>query len=359
MFEVIGFMVRESEADGVAFSWSEYLLFNPYRGFRWLTEYQGHWISAKTASGTPKKDSRGKGEAVTYLGESFRHFQTAKARVAYVVGEFPWRVGVGETAVVEDYINPPQILSCERTADERTWSIGEYVEAESLWKAFGLPGAPPPRQGVGVAQPSPFAAHARSVLLLLATFVGATLAIQTLFAFLSQNKLVYTNRFTYERAKGTAALVTEPFDLTGRRSNVQVEIDTDLSNNWAYFNLALINEETGSAINFGREISYYFGRDGGESWSEGSRRDRVYLPAVASGRYYLLIEPESSATRMRYTTRVRRDVPRSSYLVWTMALLVLPPVLFWYRKRRFEYTRWLESDHPMKPLVGTESDDDD
>src|SRR6185369_14517348 len=42
-FEVIGFLRRNIKVEGVAYRWSEYLLFNPYIGFRWLTEYNGHW----------------------------------------------------------------------------------------------------------------------------------------------------------------------------------------------------------------------------------------------------------------------------------------------------------------------------
>ena len=38
-WEVIGFQTRWAEGD----SWDEYLLFNPYKGFRYLTEYSGHW----------------------------------------------------------------------------------------------------------------------------------------------------------------------------------------------------------------------------------------------------------------------------------------------------------------------------
>jgi len=42
-YEAIGFQVRTITADGVDYSWAEYLLFNPYKGFRYLTEYHGHW----------------------------------------------------------------------------------------------------------------------------------------------------------------------------------------------------------------------------------------------------------------------------------------------------------------------------
>ena len=47
-YEVIGFQVREVEAGGDTWSWNEYLLFNPCTGFRYLTDYQGHWNFVRT-----------------------------------------------------------------------------------------------------------------------------------------------------------------------------------------------------------------------------------------------------------------------------------------------------------------------
>jgi len=37
MWEVIGFQVRTIRVQGIDYSWGEYLLFNPYEGFRYLT----------------------------------------------------------------------------------------------------------------------------------------------------------------------------------------------------------------------------------------------------------------------------------------------------------------------------------
>src|SRR4051812_28505798 len=40
LWEVIGFVSRTT---GGIYAWREYLLYNPYKGYRWLTEYEGHW----------------------------------------------------------------------------------------------------------------------------------------------------------------------------------------------------------------------------------------------------------------------------------------------------------------------------
>jgi hypothetical protein len=337
-------MVRRTVIDKLPYTWGEYLLYNPSLGFRWLTEYAGHWTLTKTASATPKR--HGDRATVAYLGTEFRHFQTAKAEVTYVVGEFPWQVRVGQTAVVADYVDPPLILSSETTEHETTWSIGDYVEGARVWQAFALEGPPPAARGVGAVQPSPFDAHRSNVFWLFVAFVTLAVAVQLLFAIFSQHRLVFERGFEYRPGAATNAVVTDPFPLTGRRSNVALEIETSLLNNWAYFNLALINQGTGTALRFGREVSFYRGRDSDGDWTEGSAADRVVLPSVMSGTYYLLIEPEPRPQPMRYVVRVRRDVPQTGYLWIALVVLAIPPVIFWYRRHAFEYRRWQESDHP-------------
>lgn len=352
-YEVIGFLVRETVIAGETFHWREYLLYNPALGYRWLTEYAGHWTLTKTASGAPKLGDN----TVSYLNATYRHFQTATAKIAYVIGEFPWRVSVGEKTKVEDYVDPPRILSYEKTANDTTWSIGEYIDGRRVWEAFALRGDPPAPSGVGAAQPSPFAAHTRRVWLLLVAFVTVAILVHLAFAVFSQRRVVYAGHHAYRRG-APSAVVTEPFELTGRRSNVVVQVTTDLRNSWAHFNLALVNVETGAALDFGREVAYYTGHDSDGSWSEGGPSDSVYLPSVTSGRYYLLVEPETEMSAMTYSVTVRRDVPRHSYFFVAVGLLLVPPLVFAYRRFRFEHQRWSESDHPMTS-VPTSADDED
>jgi len=347
--EVIGFLRRKVNVEGIDYEWSEYLLFNPYKGFRWLSEYNGHWTFIRTLLERPDGLY-----VVSYQGRTFKHFQRAKAEVTYVLGEFFWRVKVGETALVDDYVSPPYLLSREQSENEIVWSLGQYVLPEVVQSAFRLEVRLPAPIGVYSCQPAPYTASARLIYRLFAGFLAGALFLQILMLFLAKNQRVFRGDFQYSPSSGEKSFVTDVFEVPGHTSNVVVRTHANLSNSWLYLNLALIDESSGHGYDFGREISYYFGRDSDGSWSEGSPEDEATLPAIPAGRYYLRVEPENAGDPVSYSIGVYRDVPRWKFFVLAaLALLSIPGYLFW-RQRYFEIQRWAESDHP---IVTVSSDD--
>ena len=68
---------------------------------------------------------------------------------------------------------------------------------------------------------------------------------------------MFTGYYKYDsNHRGEASFVTDDFELKGHTSNVELKTSTDLNNRWIYLNYALINEATGQAFDFGREVSY-------------------------------------------------------------------------------------------------------
>ncbi|MEO7649280.1 MAG: DUF4178 domain-containing protein, partial [Bryobacteraceae bacterium] len=368
-YEVVGYQLRSTTADGITYSWSEYLLFNPYQGFRYLTEYRGHWNDVRTLRQLPAPGTGSK-PTMRVNGVTYIHFSSADAVTSFVLGEFPWQVRRGEKVGAKDYVAPPRILSAEATPGETTWSIGEYVKGDEIWQAFKLPGKPPTPSGIYLNQPSPYAGKTKEVWNLSKIFLLICFAGVVLSYIMAGNKEVFRQSFRYPSASGQAAHVTKVFDIDGRTSNVEISTRTDLSNNWAFLNLALINDVTGQTFECGREISYYSGSDSDGSWTEGSAGDSVTIPSVPAGKYYLRIEPDMEGTgaaatpsappaaseSMVYDIRVRRDVPHQSHF-WIVSILLLIPLLFvMMRSASFEAMRWRESDYSTS---SSSSGDDD
>lgn len=360
-YEVVGFQRRTIRVEGISYSWYEYLLFNPYKGFRYLTEYNGHWNDVSVLRALPVLDDYNRPPRVTYLGETYQHFQSAQAKTSFVLGEFPWEVKVGETAEVADYIRPPRVVSSERSGKEVTWSIGEYVSGKNIWKAFKLEGDPPEAIGVYANQPSPLSASSTEVWAIFGLFVAVMVVMMIGFFSFSRNEVVLQGNYTFQPATTgvEASFVTDVFELKGHTSDLEVDTTTSLDNQWVYLNFALINQETGQAYDFGREISYYHGYDDGY-WSEGDRNDTVAIPSVPPGNYYLRVEPESDTNigAFSYSIEAKRDVPQGSLFGLAFLGLLFPAGLIAWRSWSFEQKRWSESDHAPTPIFEQGDDDD-
>jgi hypothetical protein len=354
-YEVTGFQRRSIQVDGITYCWHEYVLFNPYKGIRYLSEYNGHWNDISICKTLPTADFSG----ATYLGESYKHFQSTSANTDFVLGEFPWQVRVGEQAAVTDYVHPPRVLSSEKLDKEVTWSIGEYMYGREIWDSFKLPGDPPAPTGVYENQPSPVSLNVTGMWVAFAAFAVFLLVLMAVFDMRAKKEPVLEESYQYNRAdaKGEPSFVSDEFALGGGTSNVQVKTSAPVDNHWIYLNYALINQDTGQAWDFGREVSYYHGYDSDGSWSEGKRTDSVVIPSVPPGHYYLRIEPEVDPTlpATPYSVSVIRDVPVFGIYGIAFLALLVPVVIISFRAYTFERSRWSESDHPPMELSSMSS----
>jgi Domain of unknown function (DUF4178) len=358
-WEVVGYQVRRITIDGTSYYWDEYLLFNPYKGFRYLTQYDGHWNDVQVVKAAPAETINGRQPVVTLHGETFKHFQTSTAYTEFVLGEFPWQVRVGDHAVVRDFVAPPRMLSEESTPEETTWSLGTYMPAAQVWQAFALPGKPPRSRGVYANQPDEYRPLAGSMAKRYFLFVAILVALGVLRFVTASRATVFASPTAFFKPGQPAeslAFVTPTFTVHGRTANLEVTTEAQVDNGWAYFDYALVNELTGATYEFGREVSYYHGTDSDGNWSEGSRRDRAVLPSVPAGQYFLRVQPEAQVPTdfLEYRILVRRDVPILTPYLICLALLALPPIVMALRAWGMESARWKESDYAPE-----EDDDDD
>lgn len=340
LWEVIGYMEK---TDNVAYQWSEYLLFNPAKGFRWLSEYGGHWNYIVPIKNIDSKISKG-----YYGGKSYALYHNGDAFVLNVVGEFYWRVEVNDFAEVWDFVKDDEILSSEKTTSEVTWTIGEYLAAETVKTAFKIDNLPTP-EGVAPNQPNIASGHLSVVSKLWTFFMVLIIMIQLIAILTSQNKVVSTNLYSYvhpiipDPIGVNKEISTPAFSLNDESANVEITVIGNINNSWLYAAGSLVNVDTGEAVEFDQGIEYYSGYDSDGSWSEGSRAGSKILDSIPGGNYQLNFEV-SGDKDADYKIQVRRDVVKFSNFLWAIVLLSLVPLFLLSRRRSFEMNRWSQSD---------------
>jgi len=132
----VGFVIRGCTVEGDRYHWREYLLYGgPSAGYAWLMEEDGAW---KFVVPINAGDVREANNTVDYRGQYYRFKQSVSASVEAVVGEFYWRVEVGETVQATDYEGSGGIVSVERAETEVTHSLCTPISDGEIALAFNL-----------------------------------------------------------------------------------------------------------------------------------------------------------------------------------------------------------------------------
>jgi hypothetical protein len=347
-WEILGIMWREVVADGVTYPWQEFLLFNPYQGYRWLI-YQmsdGVWGLGGPLFGAPELHP-GMPPTATWRGEQYKHFTSGNARVTYVEGEFPWQVLVNDVAQSNDYVCPPNMLSIEvqhgETGVDVNFTIMQPIEPAEVWAAFGMVGPPPTQNGVHPAAINPHATkfYWIAAILLFVVWIVALVS----YASARSEALVYSGALVPGQDLIEALELGDPDESTTLEFELQAQ---GMNNSWAYAEIMLVDLASEEAINLGLDVDAYSGVDEGESWSEGTNPRRQTIGGVTGGKYLLQVQTQidtagDPADSLRFT--IKQDVPLARYMFLPFFVILLFPLLNLGRKLAFETKRWASSDH--------------
>ena len=369
---VIGFMVRSVEFEGVRYYWEEFLLYNPQIGFRWLLRSDDNWsyVQAVAPGDVLHRTGRfgGKGDTVRYQGERYKIYQDAVARVEYVIGEFYWKVAVGEQTRAVDYVHPPRMLSMEASlvqlgveespaagqtrkktvksapTGEINWSLGTYMKRSEVEKTFGITGLP----RTSKIAPNQLFSH-KKVYKYWALMLAATFLLGLFFIATGSRNKVFDQTFALQpvaNAEGTQVIFSEPFQMKGGQ-NIKVTARGNVDNSWLYVEGDLIEDASGEVQSFSMPVEYYYGVEGGESWSEDSRSPSIHLSAMPAGQYMLRLEAQWEKWQQPVTLSVRIDqgVPRVLHLFLAMLFIVDHPGFCNAPIISVRKSRWADSDY--------------
>ncbi|WP_171982506.1 DUF4178 domain-containing protein [Sphingomonas sp. LM7] len=366
-WEAIGYLQRSENG---AYGWEEYLLFNPYHGYRWLVKVRGGWSLGEALTVTPDWVSY---DTLRIGGEFVTHFfGDGEAQVDYVLGEFYWRVAVGERVQTDDWVRPGVMLSREKNANEVSWTRSELLPAKEMQKAFGVEPEgkiwpPLPHQ------PSPYGNWLKT------GFAIAIAAVVFLLAFALQfGGTQWSAAGTFPiTADGREQSVTlGPINLLRRYQSVHLRADVPrLENGWVDLDYSLVDRTTQQVYQAYGAAERYSGYDSDGSWTEGSRRSSVSIASVPTGSYDLVVDYKGnrwsgasggsssdpgwmdSANQPEVKVEIRQGALYASNLLLALSLIVLPLLFALIAHTSFETARKNESD--FAPSGDDDEEDDE
>jgi hypothetical protein len=345
-FTVIG-LIQFRSLDG--YGWIEFALFSPTHGYAWLEQSGNHFLFSRRTRDIPSTPMGAQVKSSFKVRDrQYRVYESFKASIVYVEGELTYVAKAGDQVLVTEAIAPPFLYSRERTQGEEEYVLGEYLEPDVVYCALKLKGTPGRRSTVHAAQPyrPSWLVSGLSGAGKLFTPIVALIVVAVLFLGWGSTLLVAR----FDQSVFRTSVSSKPFTVEHPDKLLELSMHAPLRNAWAAFDILVLNGEK-EIFSMAKQISYYSGVDGGESWSEGSERASAYFKVPEAGSYKLVIRGQGgrgssskAPPRANLTVTIKEGIIVSRYFVVLLVLCAFAFGLKYLGQWRFEAKRWGETE---------------
>jgi hypothetical protein len=359
-WEVIGFMRREDAK--WQFHWDEYLLFNPYHGFRFLI-HSAPSIFALSNLITTRPQGSPALKTLSVAGDDFALYHKGRSIVKAVAGEFYWRVRLNESTDYAHYIRPPFGLTQEcptvgEKGAETTFSLSTWIPRDEVERAFKLKDLGK-SLGAYPIQPNPYRpALVGSAKTAIVTIIAFVVAQSRFCGNATHERVFYTQRNFAQSEDGTEQLLGE-VELPLVSQNLRIDSYSPVDNSWVEVEYELESADGGENGFAGQAIEYYHGSDSDGAWSEGSTSASSLIGPLTGQRYkvFATVHADSFSRGMAafLQTRMTADVPVWQNFWLALLIVIAWPAILGILIHSFERQRWSDSDY--SPYA--QGDDDD
>jgi hypothetical protein len=341
---VIGYALKE-EKNQYQSRWKEYTLYNAAEGFAFLSEYNGHWIYIREQGNAPIITKTA--QTLHYNGKYYELFNRYTYLIVNAQGEFPYNIFNPDGTDVREFIAPPEVWIQELSKREGiTWFRGEHIEGREVKNNFDLPAGLPEKIGIGAVEPKITVNKDRLVMMTIAGIVFLVI-VHILNNSFKQSRELVNGVYSFNDSTNVVTLASQKFTLDKWRSNLRFDVEAPVDNSWFELNTTLVNAATGTEYSISQGVEYYYGTSEGESWSEGSRDAVAYLGQIPAGTYFLQVTGQRESSfynRLReFRLRVRYDVSTTRNMWLCLLLLLIWPVVQYFRTNNIEKQRWYNS----------------
>lgn len=335
-YEIVGIIIKRVYQ---TYYWREYTLKSKDNKYRYLSETDGHWILLEEIP--IDIDLSRKFKTLTHNSISYDLYDHTNATIDGIYGFFDSSIPT-DTIKVADYIKPPLCVSVEEIDTTKTCYEGRHFSKSEVKKAFGNLELPS-KSGIGIVQPFLFNFSNTAIV-----FCSVAILILITQIFVNQNRTethVLSKNFAFSDYVGKD-YVSESFTLEGGSAPMTISIHSDVNNSWANAQIALVNEKTNEEEYANKDLEYYQGYEGGESWSEGSQGEKFNICGVSEGKYHLVITPQKqpdSSNESLSVNVVWKEPSMWNFFISALIMGITLLILF-FANKNFEQRRWESSD---------------
>ena len=346
---IVGIVGVKARIEGITYHWTNYQLYSPTHGYSWMTWSDGHLVHSRKV-----RDATDHSQTLfftknqfTAAGRTFRMYESYDAVIHYIEGELTWVPKPGDTTRVIDGIAPPLGFSLAMSGEEIESELQTYLDRRDVLEAFGFEDDLPRPFGVHALQPftpgefHASAARAAKYFLPLALIGALGLSVAGGGSTIAKTHI-----------RNTAQGGTVAFNAKDTARLMSIDMKAPIRNQWSWYDMTLLHRESGEKVEFGSGLEYYAGREGGESWTEGSQTATLRFKPPRTGLYILNIantpldnsvspsDRRQFAANAPLTVEVRENVFVSRYFWMLTLLLGLAYGSLKLREQMFEKARW-------------------
>ena len=324
-YEIIARMVFIEDDDEDEAS-RQYLLYNPYHGTLWLDDYQGQYSLSMDTHVMPTEDpfSKRRGDLLkTHDQQAWVLEGTGTYELVYVDGALPWIAQIGDRAEYAEFLNnanPKLQYEAQRIAGEIEYGKGESLSLAQVRQALGKPElAKGERAAERQVNPKNVVSARRGftfafVCIALALVVNA--AVYMIAA--SKGRRVLQQQFS--AAELTSETLSKPFIVRKNGEIIKIAAIANIDNAWMALDIGLVRPDDDVIRNEDillhvedADLSYYYGSEGGESWSEGSQKSSTFIKIPTKGTYKLMVHAVSANGEAETATQAAHSVTIQVY----------------------------------------------
>ncbi|CTQ50141.1 DUF4178 domain-containing protein [Jannaschia donghaensis] len=321
-FTVIGTLGQREVWGRQVWEWVDHQLFSPTHGYAWLTVEDGHCVLTRKLRDGPmhsfltsaKVERAETPPRLSWKGTRYRYYATTNWETTYVEGEFNWRPERGRTGTTVTVMSDDPADGMLAFV-EPVGGAEREIERSHLW-----PGA---QAAFGVE--APVRVHGQHPLqdikaaigpMMIAWFAGLAVAAVALGFVVVAMQPDPQRLFSGSPQDLPPEIVFAVSDTT---RPARVELFHDLRNAFAGYEVQLTAPDGTALADTYREISYYSGGSGEDSWSEGSRSQTLNFVPPMAGDYTLSVASESGGATSGAFRVTFREGRLNAFWLWAAA----------------------------------------